>query len=662
MALTLGTRLARLEETRFAGREIELRAFDDLFVPEPPVSVVHLHGPGGIGKSTLLRAIIRVGERRGWRPFLVDGRDLPPDPSALEDALEGVREEERALLLLDTYERLGALDGYLRGRLLPELSHRSLVVLAGRRPPGAGWYQDGWETLLREVELGPLPEADGEAVLERHGMEDPDERRRVLRRAGGSPLALVLAARAGEGEGVGDLSLAPLVRRLVDTEVTPARRAVLDLASIPRVTTRELLGEVLGTDGGAELEWLAGLSFVEALGEGVTLHDLVRRAVRDEVRARSPERERELRRRVADHLYHRALEGQPLLTVDLSHLAENELIRSFYGWEGSIHYRMDQLRDGDAETVRERLMELGYEDWWEPTQPFFDRAPERVGIARDGEDRLAGMLIAVTPATAPAFAAEDPVLGPWLEDARRRAPDGNAVLWRDVTDFATPRDERFADAPGTTLQGMLNMAGVLQSGLPNPRYFYLPIDVRYTAAFDFAQALGGTHLTHLDTDAFGRQLECWLIDHGPAGGLLGAQRALVYAELGLAPPAPPEAPAGGEAVPAVAIDAAAVRAALRDLHVPSDLARNPLASGTGVEARAASVRARLSDASDRAFGPSGPEQQLRAVLVGGYLEPAASHELAADALHLSRSAYFRRLRAAVDRVAEYLAAEGPGPG
>jgi len=39
-----------------------------------------------------------------------------------------------------------------------------------------------------------------------------------------------------------------------------------------------------------------------------------------------------------------------------------------------------------------------------------------------------------------------------------------------------------------------------------------------------------------------------------------------------------------------------------------------------------------------------------------YLEPAASHEQAAIDLSLSRAAYFRGLRAAAERVAEYLAA------
>jgi hypothetical protein len=46
--------------------------------------------------------------------------------------------------------------------------------------------------------------------------------------------------------------------------------------------------------------------------------------------------------------------------------------------------------------------------------------------------------------------------------------------------------------------------------------------------------------------------------------------------------------------------------------------------------------------------------------VRGYITPAASHEQAAHELNLSRSAYFRRLSVAADRVAEYLARDWAG--
>ena len=106
------------------------------------------------------------------------------------------------------------------------------------------------------------------------------------------------------------------------------------------------------------------------------------------------------------------------------------------------------------------------------------------------------------------------------------------------------------------------------------------------------------------------------------------------------------------------IDLEDVREALRNFRVPHELARSPLATGENPEERAEAVRAVLRDAADRAFGDNENEKLLRRVLIRGYLEPAPSHEQAAIDLSLSRAAYFRRLRAAAERVAEYLAARG----
>ena len=64
-------------------------------------------------------------------------------------------------------------------------------------------------------------------------------------------------------------------------------------------------------------------------------------------------------------------------------------------------------------------------------------------------------------------------------------------------------------------------------------------------------------------------------------------------------------------------------------------------------------------AADEAFGDSDSERLLRSVLIAGYLEPLRSHEEAASKLLLSRAAYFRRLRTAVERLAEHMAGEEP---
>jgi hypothetical protein len=92
-------------------------------------------------------------------------------------------------------------------------------------------------------------------------------------------------------------------------------------------------------------------------------------------------------------------------------------------------------------------------------------------------------------------------------------------------------------------------------------------------------------------------------------------------------------PAWGPDVPG---PAAAVRDALRSLHVPADLAASPLASGRGISERADSVRTLMREAAEHAFGQTSGEQLLKRVLVRGYLDPAPSHEHAAGLVRTAR--------------------------
>jgi hypothetical protein len=123
----------------------------------------------------------------------------------------------------------------------------------------------------------------------------------------------------------------------------------------------------------------------------------------------------------------------------------------------------------------------------------------------------------------------------------------------------------------------------------------------------------------------------------------------IYRELGL--------PAPVSARPPVA-DLDTVRDILKNFRVPRELARSPLADGSSVQERAESVQRLVWKAVDEAFGDSEAEKLLRGVLVAGYLKPMRSHEEAASKLLVSRAAYFRRLRIAVERLAEHMAAVG----
>src|SRR5260370_2985277 len=243
--------------------------------------------------------------------------------------------------------------------------------------------------------------------------------------------------------------------------------------------------------------------------------------------------------------------------IEMAHLVENPLLRWGFGWEGSVGFRIDSVRDDDADRVARQLRDGQHRLWWQLTRRFFVESPDRVAIARDMDDRICGYMVCMSQDTAPAFADADPLIGPWLEHARRHADgaegarpglvagdrtgdnlaQGDSVLWPAAVDFTGQ----------AKVQSMLGLAGVLRSGVANPRFAYLPIDPSYPGATDFARALGAVHHLELDATIDGQLVECHRLDYGP-GGLLAALRAQVHIELGLPAPAP-TAPAPGDLVP-----------------------------------------------------------------------------------------------------------------
>jgi hypothetical protein len=674
---TLAERLAARDEQRFVGRERELAFFDSLLADDPPAQVVLVHGPGGIGKSTLLREVARRGSRKGWTTRLVEGRDLAPVPGEIESALGDVTEAEQPLILFDTYERMSAAGGWLRARLLPSLPARSVVVLAGRAAPEPGWFEGGWERLSVDLKLEPLPQDAALTLVRAHGLQDGELAQQLIAWADGSPLALALAADAAHRDRNGG-GWAPerihehpnlvqaILHRVARTELDGGNLDVVAVAAIARACDARMLRDVLpDVDPEAAYTWLRERTFAEPVAGGIALHEIVRQAMRADLRSRDAERDRELRRRIADHLFVRGLRAGPRTVVDIAELVENPAVRWGFGADGSTTHRPDLWRPEDAPVARERFMaKPSGAAWWATTQPILEQAPDRVVTVRDARDALCGIAIAVTPENAPPVAEGDICLGPWLAHARDAHAGEEVLLWRDSIDFVGHGDI------SSPVLSILNTAAILRSGLKNPRWSYIPIDAANPAAVAFARAVATTHLEHLDVRFEDKVIQCHQVDHS-ADGLLGGVRAAVYGELGLGAPGPVQLGPDAAPLKSVIIDdneslglparepvtLDVVRDALRSLHQPLELAASPLASGTSTEERAASVRAEVADAVANGFGDSPDEQLLRRIVQRGYLDPTGSHELAADELHVSRATYFRRLRAASQRVADYLIAK-----
>jgi hypothetical protein len=244
---------------------------------------------------------------------------------------------------------------------------------------------------------------------------------------------------------------------------------------------------------------------------------------------------------------------------------------------------------------------------------------------------VGGYFIAVSPTSAPRAAERDPLLGPWLRYARDELGTTSAVLWREAVDLSGEMGE---------VTSLLGAGGLLATGVANPRYGFLPISPLVPAALGFSEALGAVHVPALDMHGHGMELACHVVDFGP-GGLIGFQRDWIYRETGSAVPV--DTPEGDPS------------RLLRMLREPAGLSHGPAWLGDTPAERLANLRRRVTAALD-VFGTHHDDQLGRAIIEAAFLGEAAPHEAVARQLHLSRSAYFRRLNAATARVGEEVVA------
>ena len=137
-----------------------------------------MHGPGGIGKTTLLLEMRARASAAGRTTLLLDGSEIDPSPDGFSQAVEAAGAAHAAqgaradggqsgtVLLVDGYEQLGAIDGWLRQDFVPSLPAEDVVVLAGREPPAAAWRTDpGWRQVVAVHPLGHLDDADSADLL-----------------------------------------------------------------------------------------------------------------------------------------------------------------------------------------------------------------------------------------------------------------------------------------------------------------------------------------------------------------------------------------------------------------------------------------------------------------------------------------------------------------
>ena len=368
---TIGELLESRQRALFVNREEELRRFESWLCGDSPLLAVT--GPGGVGKSALLRACADRLDAMQRRVVLVDGRTIEPSPEGLSHAIVGDPRADvaeylnatNATLMLDTFEDLAPVTTHLQRDVLVNLDESIRVVLAGRRRLTGPWLE--WAPVIEHIDLDVLPPDAALTYLRRRGVAaEPSQK--IVDISGGHPLALALAADMATQLGIEPFSSAPewriavqqLVAELLRDVRDPTMRALIEAAAAVRQFSEEMLGAMVGDglDVRHGYTELSRLSAVRPGRDGLLLHDDIRRLLVEAMERTRPDRLRELRRRarafIRDRVSHGLAPRDEWLMVEYLYLLEDSAIQGGYFPPETWGAWTEPLRLEDIE----RLMEI----------------------------------------------------------------------------------------------------------------------------------------------------------------------------------------------------------------------------------------------------------------------------------------------------------------
>lgn len=693
MSPRLADRLSAARRRRFIGRTAELALFESaLLAEELPFFILYVHGPGGLGKTSLLSQFARLAREAGTPVYSLDARNVEPTPEAFmaglcltmgidpaaspADALAA--QPGRHVILVDTYELLAPLDNWLREMFLPQLPEDLLFVVASRHPPTPAWRADlGWQPFLRVLPLRNLSPDEGRDYLLQRNVPEEDLQS-VLSFTHSYPLALSLIAdlydqrpnfhfKPVEAPDVVKILLEQFLQRVPG----PAHRFALEVCALVRVTTESLLAAMVNLPDANELfEWLRSLSFTQTRPGGLFPHDLARETLVADLRWRNPEWYAELHRR-ARAFYTQRLQQtqgpeQQLALFDFVYLhRDNPAVRPFFEWQASGRSVPDRLRQEDGPALLAMVTRHESEASAQMAAHWLARQPHHVIVFRDVEGQPSGfMTLVALDETTPEDRALDQGLAAAWDFLRRQAPlrsGETACYFR----FWMAADTYQAVSP---VQSLIFINMVRHYFTPGLAYtFYACADPDFwRPIFAYAEL---ARLPQLDFEVgdrrFGVYGHDWR-DMPPLPWLeLMGQR-----EIAAAPESIKPAPVAERLVMLSQEEFAdAVEDALRDYTRPDVLRGNALVRsrmvtergqpGAGDTARVTVLRALVKGAADQ-LREAPKENKFYRAVYHTYIQPAATQEQAAELLDVPFSSYRRHLKSGVMRIAEILWQEEVG--
>lgn len=411
---------ARVRHESFVGRRRELERFALMTSARSGQRVMFVHGPAGIGKTTVLQELAYECTRQGRALVQLNAEQVVARPAPFERALaeaidttelyRALVERPALVLIIDNFDLLVGLSSWFIDTFLPRLPDEVRIVLASRTAPRSRWTADpAWQALVADVPLGPFDDRESRQFLAARAIS-PADTEAILRFTKGIPLALAVAA-AAVGRGADPAALPEnrdvidaLVEAFTDRAPSPRHRCALEIASLLSSFNEALLAALLGGDDVVDLyTWLAGLPFVRHVAAGLQVHALVRDALLAHLRWRNAERLGELSARCyALHfqLLEQARDATERITLTnriMSLGRHHPTLRSFYTYDDLPEITIELATPSDATPP---LVDVIARHEGAASAAIFRRWVElRAGdlwIARDDDDIPAGIALVLS--------------------------------------------------------------------------------------------------------------------------------------------------------------------------------------------------------------------------------------------------------------------------
>jgi hypothetical protein len=674
--------LQQQRKKNFVGRQKELDFFSNLLKEQQPsIHLVYIHGPGGQGKTTLLKQFADLCKESS-APFIpLDCRYIESHPDSFKQSfhaaasfangkeiMEAIEKQKgKVFLLIDTYEKLKPLDDWLRMDFLPELPENVITVIAGRSSLSTSWKTDpGWQSISKVFSLKELSNEESGQLLSRRNIPAA-QIKRIVDYTHGNALALSIVADMFDQRKESHFDpldspdiMKALLERFVQEVPSPAHKAALELCSLLYVTTEKIIEEVLGPQMAHDLfNWLTTLTIIEKGPAGIYLHDIARDAIAVEMHWRNPDWYRHLHIKSQQYFSSRVLkstgERQRELIFNLIFLHRmNPAIKHFFEFQESGSSWQDTMKEDDREHLV--TMVKKYEGKKEAAifSNWLEHDAADVWVFRDADKTPAGFVLKVNMEKIKAK-THDEVINALLPYKKHlKIEDGQLFSvfrsWMSRDSYQNVSGVQSAVFLGIVQWYFTPGLAVSMLNCVHPEFWQQILNY---ADLHFAEELN----YEMNCQSYGWYMHDWRKRTPLAWLELMGKKEINEEET-----IPVKDPVGEAAMTEQDfIDA--VHDGLKQLKNPKKIIGNPLLKsrfvqkGNEDEPTDINLALTLADKLTTAITSlenSPKEEALHRVLYRTFVNPVGGQEQTADFLYMSFSTYRRQVKKAVERVADIL--------